>query len=208
MCGRWSHPGRHVHTAPFSFISFHWVREGMCLLWMLLSTRGRSGWDFNLTSSPASIGWLRLRWTAARIRTLAELAPTWLWLSFAFALRGNKTILRAVAAAGGDAGVSILVGFAADLVSHRSRCRQELADADTDVRGQLAGKETFILRRLREPTPSSSQRGAQGPSAGAVRASIRAVYFTQCCKIKLIISSIVFVLVLVFVLVIILLYYC
>lgn len=47
-----------------------------------------------------------------------------------------------------------LVCFFASLDSHRSRCRQDLAD----VREQLASSETFILYRLTEPTPSSSER--------------------------------------------------
>lgn len=45
----------------------------------------------SLTSSPASIGWLRPRWTVSRIRTLAELAPT---CSLCFCSHcWNKTIL-------------------------------------------------------------------------------------------------------------------
>lgn len=44
----------------------------------------------SLTSSPASIGWLRPRWTVSRTRTLAALAPT---CSPCFCShRGNKMI--------------------------------------------------------------------------------------------------------------------
>lgn len=44
----------------------------------------------SLTSSPASIGWLRPRWTVSRTRTLAGLAPTCCLVRFCC---GNKTVL-------------------------------------------------------------------------------------------------------------------
>lgn len=153
---------------------------------MLLSTRGHSGWDckpyqFSCIHRMASSS-LNCRSNSYSCRASTDMALAVFRLRAAGKQDDNSGPWRR--RRGGGAGVSILVGFAADPVSHRSRCRQELADADTDVCGQLAGRETFILRRLREPTPSSSQRGAQGPNAGAVCASIRAIYFTPINAIK------------------------
>lgn len=69
-----------------------------------------------LTSSPASIGWPRPRWTVSRIHTLAELAPTCSLCCVFFCSHTAETIPIP-----GPSCVC-LVCFLAALDSHRSSC--------------------------------------------------------------------------------------